>query len=134
MGKYLIVDDVEYPVAVVKLTRKGDVLDKTANRTEDGELHREPIGTYYNYSMEIKPPHSLEPEKMELYDSLFYVLSAPVVSHMVQLPNQSEAQEMYFGSVQDEIIWTDGNGKTLYGNLTCNLVCMRPSRYAGEVR
>jgi hypothetical protein len=40
-SKYIIIDGQEYPVAVTKLQRKGDILDLTANRTEDGVLHRE---------------------------------------------------------------------------------------------
>ena len=43
MGKYLVVDGVEYKVGVLSMKRKGDILDKTANRTEDGDLHREVI-------------------------------------------------------------------------------------------
>ena len=49
---------------------------------------------------------------------------------MVQLPTMNEAAKMYFGSVQDEVVYTDGED-TYYKNLTCNVVCKQPSRYAG---
>lgn len=126
MGKYLIVDGVEYRVGVISLKRKGDILDKTANRTEDGDLHREVIGTYYNFSMTIRPGTDTE-----LYDRLFWVLTEPVAYHMVQLPTMNEAVQMYFGSVQDEVKFTDGE-ETYYKDMTCNVVCKKPSRYAGE--
>lgn len=125
MGRYLIIDDVEYPVAIVSLKRKGDILDKTANRTEDGDLHREVIGTYYNYTMEIRPGNDTE-----LYNRLFDVLTAPVPYHRVILPNETVEVKMYFGSVQDEVRFIDNKGTTYYNNLTCNLVCKEPRRYA----
>lgn len=126
MGKYLIIDGVEYPIGILKMKRKGDILDKTANRTEDGDLHREVIGTYYNFSLEIRPGNDTE-----LYDRLFWVLTEPVAYHMVQLPGQTEPAKMYFGSVQDEVRYIDDDETTYYSNLTCNVVCKLPSRYAG---
>jgi len=125
MGKYLIVDGVEYPVGILKMKRKGDILDKTANRTEDGDLHREVIGTYYNFSLEIRPGNDTE-----MYDRLFWVLTEPVAYHEVQLPGQLEPAKMYFGSVQDEVRYIDDDETTYYSNLTCNVVCKLPSRYA----
>ena len=57
-SKYLQIDGQEYQVAVVEMQRKGDVLDLTANRTEDGVLHREVIGTFYNYTLGIIEPNN----------------------------------------------------------------------------
>ena len=125
MSRYLIVDGVEYRVGILKMKRKGDILDKTANRTEDGDLHREVIGTYYNFSLEIRPGNDTE-----LYDRLFWVLTEPVAYHMVQLPGQAEPIKMYFGSVQDEVKYIDEDETTYYKDLTCNVVCKLPSRYA----
>jgi len=124
MGKYLIIDGIEYPVGIIEMKRKGDILDKTANRTEDGDLHREVIGTYYNFSLEIRPGNDTA-----LYDRLFWVLTEPVPFHEVQLPGQNEPAKMYFGSVQDKVSYTDGE-TTHYAKLTCNVVCKLPSRYA----
>ena len=48
-SKYIQIDNSEYKVPLISpMDRKGDILDLTANRTEDGVLHREVIGTYYN--------------------------------------------------------------------------------------
>lgn len=125
MSKYLIIDGVEYPVGILELKRKGDILDKTANRTEDGDLHREVIGTYYNYTMTIRPGNDTE-----MYNRLFDVLTEPVPYHEVQLPNETAPVKMYFGSVQDEIKVIAEDGTVFYKNLTCNLVCKQPRRYA----
>lgn len=123
MSKYIIIDGTEYAVAVTKLQRKADILDKTANRTEDGDLHREVIGTYYNYSLEIGTENDLD-----LYNRLFDVLSAPVAFHTVELPHDHIAFQGYFGSVQDEIDIIYQDGSVRYKSLTCNLVSRLPRR------
>lgn len=38
------IDGVEYMIPFVSIKREAPFLDKTAERTEDGELHRELIG------------------------------------------------------------------------------------------
>lgn len=123
-NKWLIIDGVEYQVPIVGLQRKGDILDLTANRTEDGVLHREVIGTYYNYTLTIGVVNN-----QELYDDLWWVLTAPVASHQVQLPNQSEPFEGYFGSCKDDIQLITEDGIKAKG-LSFNLVATRPSRNA----
>ena len=124
-SKYLQIDTVEYPVAIVQLQRKGDVLDLAANRTEDGVLHREVIGTYYNYTINI-----IAPTDPALYEALWWVLTAPVASHLVQLPYQPEPFEGYFGSVKDDIKLIDPSGKFIGKGISCNLVATRPARTA----
>lgn len=120
-NKYLIIDGVTYKVPIVSMQRKGDILDLEANRTEDGMLHREVIGTYYNFTINIGPISD-----RELYDRLWTVLTTPIASHMIQLPNQSEAFEGYFGSVQDNIVLVTDEGYKATG-LSCNIVCTGPS-------
>lgn len=124
MSKYLIIDGVEYKVPIVDLQRKGDILDLVANRTEDGVLHREVIGTYYNYTLTIGVVND-----QALYDNLWWVLTTPVASHQVQLPGQPEPFEGYFGSCKDNIILITEDGQKAKG-LSFNLVATRPSRNA----
>lgn len=123
-SKWLQIDGVEYKVPIVSLKRKGDILDLTANRTEDGVLHREVIGTFYNYTLTIGIVND-----QELYDALWWVLTTPVASHQIQLPNQPEAFEGYFGSCQDDIVLITDEGQKAKG-LSFNLVATRPSRNA----
>lgn len=123
-SKWLQIDGVEYKVPIVSLKRKGDILDLTANRTEDGVLHREVIGTFYNYTLTIGIVND-----QELYDALWWVLTTPVASHQIQLPNQPEPFEGYFGSCQDDIVLITDEGQRAKG-LSFNLVATRPSRNA----
>ena len=127
MGKYIIIDGVEYPIAITSLQRKADILDKTANRTEDGDLHREVIGTFYNYSLKIYQNDPL------VYEMLWDVLTAPVPFHLVELPHDHIAFEAYFSSVQDEVeyIRTE-DGYVKYKALSCNCTSKKPRRMAGE--
>ena len=123
VSEWLQIDGEEYQVAIVDMQRKGDVLDLTANRTEDGVLHREVIGTYYNYTLSLYTPDRV------LYEKLWKKLTEPVASHQVQLPYQTAPFTGYFGSCKDTIIKVDSSGYKAKG-LSCNLVASEPSRTA----
>ena len=123
-SKYIIIDNVEYQVPILELKRKGDILDLTANRTEDGVLHRDVIGTFYNYTLNIG-----ECKDKALYEQLWYVLTAPVASHMIELPHDHIQFEGYFGSCQDNIFFVTSEGYRAKG-FSCNLVATRPARTA----
>lgn len=123
-SKYIIIDGTEYKVPIVELQRKGDILDLTANRTEDGVLHREVIGTYYNYTLNIGIVND-----PDLYETLWSVLTAPVASHQVELPHDHVQFEGYFGSCKDNITMLTDDGYRAKG-LSCNLVATRPARNA----
>ena len=122
MAKHIIIDGVEYPVKIVQLQRSADILDKYAYRSEDGVLHREVIGTYYNYSLNIGTEHD-----RTTYNTLFEVLSNPVASHMVTLPNDGITFEGYFSSIKDQVLLVDEDG-TLYTGLSCKLTATRPRK------
>ena len=124
MSELLIIDGREYDVAVVELQRSADILDKTANRTEDGVLHREVIGTYYNYTMKIFT------WDMDLYEELFWVLSAPQASHVVELPNDHVRYEAYFSSIKDSVVRVYPEKNAKYKGLSCKLTAIRPRRRA----
>lgn len=121
MSKFLIIDGTEYPVAITQLKRRADILDKYAYRSEDGELHREVIGTYHNYDLQIACFNR------HLYDTLFDVLSEPTAYHQVILPHDGIQFRAYFSSVQDEILLVDDEGTT-YKGLSCKCTAMVPRR------
>lgn len=123
-SKNIIIDGVEYKVPIVDLQRKGDILDLTANRTEDGVLHREVIGTFYNYTLTIGVVND-----QDLYNELWWVLTAPVASHMIELPHDHVSFEGYFGSCKDNIQLVTDDGFRAKG-LSFNLVATRPARNA----
>ena len=120
-SKWIRIDGVEYKVALSPLKRKGDVLDLTAKRTEDGVLHREIIGTYYNYTLGVERGGD-----MEAYNAFWWTVTAPS-NHFIILPYSTEEIEGYFGSCQDEIFFVNASGKRVKG-FSCNMVAVRPAR------
>lgn len=121
INRNIIIDGVSYDVAISELKRSADILDKAAYRSEDGELHREVIGTYYNYTLAIGVINN-----DEVYNKIFEVLSEPVAYHEVTLPHDNVSFKGYFGSVKDEISRLTDTGAKFKG-LTCNLVAVSPT-------
>lgn len=126
-NKHIIIDGDEYKVPLASpLERTADILDLTANRTENGVLHREVIGTFYNYTLGF-----LSSCPRSEYERLFWKISEPKASHLVRLPYQEEPFEAYFSSIKDNVVLMDENGKKCKG-LSCKLTMTRPSRVAGS--
>ena len=123
MAKVIIIDDKAYAVRITELKRTADILDKYAERDEKGELHREVIGTYYNYQLKI----GVKMGERDLYNELFDVLSAPVDCHDVELPHDHIKFKGYFSSISDNIKMIDDDGFDANG-LSCKLTCMKPRR------
>lgn len=123
---FLIIDNKKYRVAVLSIRRKAPILDKFAERTEDGTLHREVIGTYFNY--EIKFGSNFERE--DDYDKLFEVLTSPEPYHTITVPyghRGSHTYQAYISNVGDDVK-TIRDGETLWENLTANFLAQRPAR------
>lgn len=121
-GLVLKIDGVIYDVPLLEYERSGDILDLAATRTSDGVLHREVIGTYYNYALKVGQVRSFS-----LYEKLWEVVTAPVPSHMVQLPHESSPVERYFGSCKDNIFFVTKDGYRAKG-FSCNLISVYPDR------
>lgn len=123
MAKTIVIDGKSYAVRITELKRTADILDKYAERDETGELHREVIGTFYNYQLKI----GVKMGERDLYNELFDVLSAPVESHRVELPHDHVEFEGYFSSIADNIKLVDDDGFDANG-LSCKLTAMKPRR------
>lgn len=123
MAKVIVIDNKAYAVRITELKRTADILDKYAERDEKGELHREVIGTYYNYQLKI----GVKMGERELYNELFDVLSAPVDCHDVELPHDHVKFKGYFSSISDNIKLVDDDGFDCNG-LSCKLTAMKPRR------
>lgn len=123
MAKTIVIDGKSYAVRITELKRTADILDKYAERDETGELHREVIGTFYNYQLKI----GVKMGERDLYNELFDVLSAPVESHRVELPHDHIEFDGYFSSISDNIRLVDDNGFDANG-LSCKLTAMKPRR------
>ena len=78
----IIIDDTEYDIPIVSLEGQADMLDKYAERTPDGVLHRELIGVYDNYEIEFASAYS----NPQGYSDLWFKLTEPVPWHTVRFP------------------------------------------------
>lgn len=119
------IDGNKYNVGVISLKRKGEFLDKYAERTEDGVLHRELIGVYFNYQLRLGWSYN-DPAS---YDSLWNALTEPNEFHTVQVPDGSKGNfifQAYFSNVSDELF--SSNGSQYWKNLTVNFTAQSPSR------
>ena len=81
----IVVDGVEYRVRVAyeSLSRSFSIVEGPNGGTAiTARTIRDIIGTKYAYEMNIEP----DPRYPEDYDALYEVISAPVESHMVEMP------------------------------------------------
>ena len=118
------IDGVGYNVHVLNLTRKFSVLDtENSGRTMDGQMYREPIGTFYNYSMTVAPQAGAQ-EDMEAF---WHVISQPRHSHICIFPygQNTLTQSMYITSGEQPLIRM-GQESNFWGEVTVNFIAMGP--------
>lgn len=124
----ITIDGTVFAVPFSKVTRKANVLDKYANRTEDGDLKREVIGVYYNYEFEFGE-FGDAPEDRKLYRALWDKLTEPVQFHDVEIPDDegSYTFKCYISSVEDTAkkIYKD---HAVYNSLKCKFTAKKPAR------
>lgn len=120
----LIVDGKSYKIPVMSLKRKADFLDKYAERTEDGVLHRELIGVYFNY--QLKLGSTLDKKE---YQRLWQKLTEPKEFHTVAVPDEGGEYTFtaYFAGVGDELRRECDDGSVFRG-LTVNFIARAPAR------
>src|SRR5688572_23989993 len=113
------IDGVEYDIPVISIKRKAEFLDKYAERTEDGVLHRELIGVYFNYELAFgRTTNTTE------YAALWAKLTEVEEFHEVTVPDLDAAPytfTAYFAGVSDQIR-KDTAAKTFWMNLTVNFI------------
>ena len=88
----IVVDGVEYRVRVVyeSLSRSFSIVEGPNGGTAiTARTIRDIIGTKYDYEMRVEP----DLRYPEDYDAFYEVISAPVESHMVELPYGAGAQK-----------------------------------------
>lgn len=124
MVRPFVMDGVEYNVVVKELTRKFSVLDTSkTGRTQDGSMYRDPIGTFYNYTIVIDGKTS----DRNSYDALWEALSQPVESHICTFPynQRTMTQRMYVTSGEQKINLLMDNGAN-WGQISINFIAMEP--------
>lgn len=120
----ITIDGTTYDVPIKTLKRKAEFLDKYAERTEDGVLHRELIGTYYNYELQA----GMSANNSTDYAALWVKLTEPVASHSIVLPDESGTLtfDCYFAGISDDV---DRTGATNYfRNLSFSVIAVSPAR------
>lgn len=118
------IDNIYFDIPMVSLKRTADVLDKYANRTEDGDLKREIIGVYYNFQLTVGTI-----DDVDLYQSLWNKLTEPTEFHTIELPVGRGTYSFvgYISSVSDEYMKIKNNS-ALFQGLTAKFTAKSPSR------
>lgn len=108
----IVIDGQTFNVEVESVRRTADFLDKYAERTEDGDLKRELIGVYFNYTLQLFGNGDTAE-----YDRLWDKLTEPVEFHQVTVPGAGGDYTFaaYFSGVSDQLAlqraaknyWTD---------------------------
>lgn len=122
------VDGIEFTKAIVdKPKRSFQILDgeNAGRQIITAKMERDILGTFYNYSMNIDSRFMSKEEYDELYD----ILSAPVDSHIIEVPYGQTiwVYEAYVTNGTDELIGIR-NGVNIWANLSINFIAMEPQR------
>ncbi|MCM1327262.1 MAG: hypothetical protein NC094_12130 [Bacteroidales bacterium] len=125
-SKGIKVDGQFFDIPMVSLKRTADFLDKYAERTEDGELHRELIGVYYNYTLTVGTSTDFGDTD---YDAFWEKMTEPVEFHEISIPTLNGYYNFtgYISSVSDEykkIL----DGEAEFTGFTCKFTSKSPAR------
>lgn len=127
LSRPILLDGVAYPnLHVMSLKRSFSVLDgDNAGRVKTGDMVRDVIGTFYNYSISINPNLSDPAE----YDNFYEVISSPQDSHTLVVPygQGTLTFNAYVTNGEDEL-YIMGNSQNDWGNLTFNFIAISPQR------
>lgn len=119
----ITIDSTPYDVPIVSMTRKAEFLDKYAERTEDGILHRELIGVYFNYTVKFGQTNDTA-----TYAALWTKLTEATEFHTVTVYDEDGEYTFsaYFSSVGDELRRVK-NAATFWKSLTVNFIAQEPA-------
>lgn len=115
----IIIDGTTYDIPIVDMRAQADMLDKYAERTNDGVLHRELIGVYDNYEIQF----GASVNNSEVYADLWWKLTEPVPWHNVVFPTVLGTRTIqgYFSGTNHEIL-RQKDGKTYWKSLSTSFV------------
>lgn len=121
----IYIDGTYFDVPLVSVKREAKFLDKYAEREEEtGDLLRELIGVYINYTMNFG---TIDDD--DTYEKLWDILTQPVAFHDVTLPSTKRRYTFrcYVSSVSDEMekILDD---TVKFKGLTCKYIAKAPAR------
>lgn len=119
----IVIDSQTFDIPVLSITRKADFLDKYAERTEDGVLHRELIGVYFNYQIKFGSTTDTT-----AYAALWEKLTEVEEFHTVTVPDENGDYTFtaYFSSISDNLR-KQAATKNYWNNLTVNFIAQEPA-------
>ena len=96
-----------------------------AGRNIRGDMIRDVVGTYYNYTVAFDTRYL----DFDEYDELYDVLTAPVDSHIVTVPygQSTHTYQAYVTGGSDVLDRIDANGNHWSG-VSVNFIAMKPAR------
>ena len=115
----IVIDSVEYDIPIKSIQGQADMLDKYAERTQDGVLHRELIGVYDNYNIEFAASYY----NSTTYSALWFKLTEPTPWHTVVFPTIFGDRVIvgYFANTSHDLS-KQKDGTTYWKNLTTSFV------------
>lgn len=119
-----LLDGRTYNVHVMSLKRLFEVKDAiTPSTTLSGEIYRDVIGTYYNYTMTVRAKAG----DREALDSFWDAISQPAASHVCVFPyNQTViTQKMYIKSGSQDILRLHEDGAE-WADITIQFTAQAP--------
>lgn len=126
MSGNIIIDGVTYSVPIMSIEETADILDMYAYRTIDGVLHREVIGTFFNYSVQF----GRNAATSEIA-ALWLKITEPIDSHTITLPDEDGTTRTfsgYFGTGAKRALSRMTDTKTFWKTLQVTIVSVEPSR------
>lgn len=123
-----LLDGKSYHVNVMSLKRKFAVTDtEEAGRVMSYDMYRDIIGTFYSYTMEVRP----YADDVEEYNSFYDALTDPYAeSHTMTFPYGSETLtfQAYVSQGEDELQIRNGTNYWGRGGLSLEFVAIAPQR------
>ena len=123
MREVFKLDGEPYNVNVTKLTRKFSVLDSDkTGRTQNGAMYRDPIGTFYNYTITVDSKDG----DVAALDAFWEAISKPDKSHECVFPYGQDTltQKMYVTSGEQNLDLI--SDKNHWGEISVNFIAMKP--------
>lgn len=123
----ITIDGIAYNIPVKGMPREASILIKDgAKRTQDGVLHAEAIGTFYNCSLSM----GCSQNNVNEYASLWLKVTEPSVDHTITVPDESGELTFncYFANIRDECIRVNVDGVAYFRNLSFDVIGTSPAR------
>lgn len=117
------IDSEDFDVEITSIDMAADMLDKYAERTNDGILHRELIGVYYNFQITFASGYNNPTE----YAKLWRKLTEAVEFHEVTLWDEDGeyTQTGYFAETKHSIAKLK-NGVPSWKSLSTSFIAKQP--------